>query len=56
MENQRIMEGLKESQRSMKGLQISMMEEFRLSRIQNLKIRERLEKTNKGPEGRMEKD
>ena len=33
-----------------------MMEEFRKSRIQNLKNRERLEKTIRGPEGRLEKE
>ena len=38
------------------SLKESMMEEFRKTRIQNLKIRERLEKTNKGPEGRIEKE
>ena len=45
-----------ENQRNMEGLQESMMEEFRKSRIQKLKIRERLEKTNKDPEGRIEKE
>jgi hypothetical protein len=45
-----------ENQRNMEGLQITMMEEFRKSRIQNLQIRERLQKTNRGPEGRIEKE
>ena len=56
------MEQLKESQRNMIkmqnemniGLNKSMMEEFRISRIQNFEIRERLEKNNRGPEGRIE--
>ena len=58
-ENQRNLEQLKESQRNMIkmqnemniGLNKSMMEEFRISRIQNFEIRERLEKNNRGPEG-----